>query len=51
MVVLSTEQKPEEIILKGQNFPVKQDCSVGKFILDKLTKHGDKISQVSFFLF
>ncbi|XP_044732304.1 4-coumarate--CoA ligase 1-like isoform X3 [Chrysoperla carnea] len=46
MVVLSTEQKTEDIILRGQNFPVKQDCSLGKFILDKLTKHGDKISQI-----
>lgn len=45
--MVSTQQKTEEIILKGPKFPLSQDCSLGVFILDKLTKHADKISQVS----
>ncbi|XP_044731914.1 4-coumarate--CoA ligase 1-like isoform X4 [Chrysoperla carnea] len=44
--MVSTQQETGEIILKGPKFPLSQDCSLGTLILDKLTKHGDKISQI-----
>ncbi|XP_044731912.1 4-coumarate--CoA ligase 1-like isoform X2 [Chrysoperla carnea] len=42
----STEDKKEEIIVKGLDFTLSQNFSIGTLILDKLTKHGDKISQI-----
>lgn len=43
----SKEDKKEEIIVKGPDFTMSQNFSIGTLILDKLTEHGDKISQVS----